>query len=32
LQHVQGKSGVWVATRLQIAEHFAFTQPYEAAA
>jgi peptidoglycan/xylan/chitin deacetylase (PgdA/CDA1 family) len=32
LQHVQGKSGVWVATRLQIAEHFAQTQPYEAAA
>lgn len=27
LQHVRSKSDVWVATRLQIAEHFAKTQP-----
>jgi peptidoglycan/xylan/chitin deacetylase (PgdA/CDA1 family) len=27
LQHVRSKSGVWIATRLQIAEHFARTYP-----
>jgi peptidoglycan/xylan/chitin deacetylase (PgdA/CDA1 family) len=32
LRHVKTKTGVWVATRLQIAEHFAATQPYAAAA
>jgi len=30
LQHVGAQSGVWVATRLQIAEHFARTQPFKA--
>jgi allantoinase len=28
LQHVSSKDQVWVATRLQIAEHFARTRPY----
>jgi peptidoglycan/xylan/chitin deacetylase (PgdA/CDA1 family) len=28
LQHVASKAGVWVASRLQIAEHFARSQPY----
>jgi len=28
LQHVQSKAGVWVATRLAIAEHFAKVQPF----
>jgi peptidoglycan/xylan/chitin deacetylase (PgdA/CDA1 family) len=28
LQHVESRTGVWVATRLQIAEHFARAQPY----
>ena len=31
LQHVRSKEGVWVATRLAIAEHFALSQPYAAA-
>jgi peptidoglycan/xylan/chitin deacetylase (PgdA/CDA1 family) len=29
LQHVASKDGVWVATRQQIAEHFAKAQPYK---
>jgi peptidoglycan/xylan/chitin deacetylase (PgdA/CDA1 family) len=32
LDYAQAKGGIWVATRLEIAEHFARTQPYEAAA
>jgi len=31
LQHVASKSGVWIATRLEIAEYFAQLQPYKAA-
>jgi len=31
LQHVGSKDGVWIATRLAIAEHFARSQPYTAA-
>jgi chitin deacetylase len=31
LDYVAGKNDVWVATRLDIAEHFARTQPYQAA-
>jgi len=30
LRHVASQDGVWVASRLQIAEHFARTQPYSA--
>jgi peptidoglycan/xylan/chitin deacetylase (PgdA/CDA1 family) len=30
LAYVSGKDGVWVATRLRIAEHFAAVQPYRA--
>jgi peptidoglycan/xylan/chitin deacetylase (PgdA/CDA1 family) len=30
LQHARSKSGLWIATRLQIAEHFALTQPFAA--
>jgi peptidoglycan/xylan/chitin deacetylase (PgdA/CDA1 family) len=32
LQHVGSKESVWVATRLQMAEHFARTQPFQPAA
>ncbi len=32
LDYAQTKGGVWVASRLEIAEHFARTHPYEAAA
>jgi peptidoglycan/xylan/chitin deacetylase (PgdA/CDA1 family) len=32
LQHVASQSGVWIATRLEIAEYFARVQPYKAAA
>jgi peptidoglycan/xylan/chitin deacetylase (PgdA/CDA1 family) len=32
LQHAKSKPGLWIATRLQIAEHFELTQPYAAAA
>jgi peptidoglycan/xylan/chitin deacetylase (PgdA/CDA1 family) len=32
LQHVRSRPGVWIATRLQIAEHFAMTQPAPARA
>jgi peptidoglycan/xylan/chitin deacetylase (PgdA/CDA1 family) len=31
LRHVRSKEGVWVATRLDIARHFAQVQPYKAA-
>jgi len=32
LQHVASRPDVWVATRLDIARHFAAATPYEAAA
>jgi peptidoglycan/xylan/chitin deacetylase (PgdA/CDA1 family) len=32
LQHARSMEGIWVATRLQIADHFALTQPYAAVA
>jgi peptidoglycan/xylan/chitin deacetylase (PgdA/CDA1 family) len=31
LKHARAKSGVWIATRLEIAQHFARTYPYAAA-
>jgi peptidoglycan/xylan/chitin deacetylase (PgdA/CDA1 family) len=31
LKYARAKSGVWIATRLEIAQHFARTYPYAAA-